>query len=1652
MTVLSRVNLLSQQRVDLNHLLAMESFAAYDFRTLISAFTGSSKAYILRGFDVVGKTGLTLSVRVRNSLVFNPADGVGSFYVGAPNDADVLVNLPADQQNIFIQARFVSVTGAPISGSFWDPLALQGDDVAGSEFAASANSQTSIQLVIEANTTGFDADAIDIARVSTSASSIISMRNSKNSMFRLGSGGSNPAPLNKFPWSTTRAEPVGDGTGVGNEVDSPFRSRDATGVRNDYGIESMKEWMDAVMTRIAEIAGQAIWYDNSAASAAISGLTLQSLFFDTIGHNIQSDKDTALTWKRDGGNLVLASQGVNSVKWQSNYTGLQWELGASFTNNIPGGSRSYSDVKFTSPSPVNGGNIYLLLEREVTKGSGNSLMWASNSADPNLDEQRSVSGVAGDFAGIAIGDYIRKESEGFLRYYRVVRMSDGTTITNTADFVADNTITGVELDRIIIGTPTSEPLKYFRAKYSNADIYADSVVGEYQYQDVAYYWLGRNVNDQFFLRDYGTMQEGEEVTILNDSHDVGQAGADGGLILEHGFNSLYDGEYKQVAGTGQMLTIRRRKRDNTVPVPGGGSNADALITYTLASPVGALTPGQSLWVKLSDSAGGALTSGSVTDPTDDQNNTNTNTNVWEVRDQADTPLRTFDNRDVFLVARCVTITDNDGNPVDVLVFTDGSVLGEEGNVINNALWVNGRARFHSDGVHLMTRPNTSVLFIDDTETGRIDDDVANFFYDKTNEVFGAFNYRIGPNYIDTSSPADQNWMASLGAHRVNFGDASSTLRILGNLEVLGAVTSFQVNTVQSDDKLVTLGVGNLDNASGGSGIEVADNTVDIDEATSVIGQDYIDFVYLSPHGYVLGQTFGVSSTMDVGGITSGAITGEYTVVGSVTLPGQAEIINPTTIRIMTLMTATSSETVSTNPPSETIRTFDVESWIKLTNASGVTSGLTSWAVKVKGESQIVTATPVSDYGILPTAHSANMIATRIPFVDPDGAGPVADSTLNFDGLFTWDAAGSVLRTGHIYPSADDTYDFGHADYRWAIGRFADAGVSITDGTEELLSSFVAGVATVSATTALNLHSDVSVSLVADTETVVTAQANGALLFVPRTGVAPVGSGEVYFDSAVSKPLFSDAHGFRDFDGSADSYNLNGIVDRTQSDLSFDNGTRTFTLSTAETFYYIGGTRYRIVAPVTTTIPNVSGKYLILLTSSGTLINSTIDYKDAYMQYAIVATIYWSASTAELVFLSDHRHELSMGMSTKEYLRKTSGIAYISGIDVTATTGGGGFSNAHAQISLTSGEIVDRDIDIGVVDDSAPSNPFEQVLSPVARIPVLRRDGASGEVIIHSTEDFPLAYNASVPLYNLFSMGTWSAAPVPATSFFVSWIVATNNTEAPIMAVMPQSTHATEEEASSVLFSSLDLGDLDRKSITLLYRLVFRTDPIMTNTPHADLVSVKDYRMSGFGSDGSSSSQHNDLDGLTVGDPHTQYAYLPGRVGGQVLVGGTAASNNLVLRSTTNGLKGQVWVDENTPSTTPTSGALRVTGGVGINENLNVGGIAAAAVLRITAHQTISLSTTLTTTSCLCLVSTTTAIADIAITLPASTPGNRGQMIILKDTGLSLSTLNKRAFIVPQPGGVIISTEIHTNAAPFLWDVPGSSITLIASGGGAWYII
>lgn len=972
MAVLSRVNWLPQLRVDLSHFLAAESYTAFDIRSIMTLFGGVDRPYVVRGLFASAKTGLTISFSAADSMVINPNDSTGSFYVGLPSDADISLTLPANQANLFIEARFVTTTQAPTSQGFWDPLALSGQDASGDEFSSAADTQVVTVLEISANTVEFSDNAIPLAIASTDASTITSLRDYRNLLFRLGT----PAdPLHKYEFGTTRAEPVSAGTGTG-ELDStsPWRSSDATGQRNDKGIKSFKDFIDMVTTRISEIDGNPLWYLGSS-----SGLSLSNLHFDTIGHSIQPQENSSFIWKTVSGGLRLCGEGdvalsggarqIGLVRWQANYSGLQWHLGHTFTGS---GYRSYTSVKFQSPVPADNGNIYLQLERDVAKGSGNAVDWASNASELSFTASKAVSGQAGDFTGIALGDYIRKVSEGTEKYYLVQKMSDGTTVyQNTGteqNKIADATIIALELvdpndpaGTISSGT-SSEPLRYFRSRYISSDLVADTSAGTYLNQGTKYYWLGRRLGSLFRLRDYGNMQEGEEVATIEDSWKI-QTG-DGSLFYQHAPAAEYtsiNGYRLTGGGPGTLLTIGRRRQDNSVEAPGSGDNSDGWLEFTIAAPVGTMNVGDGLWVRLSDSTDGALSNGSVTDATDASDNTATTDNRWEIRTQANNVLRTWDTRNVYLVARRTTVTI-EGSPVAALQFADGSILSANGQVFETNLQVR--------------------------------------------------TFKFTDYAIDTITPTTNvTLMGSLTNAELRLGGINTTVRVRGDLIVDGNMSAIQTTQIQADDKLISLGVGLLADEAYGAGIEVADDTKTATSYATTNGSPdvVITFGAGALTSYVLGDEFGLSPGDSIGGITAGQMGGVYTIVATLTTVGQATKSGDQ-LTIRTSGTATSTGSSSSNTP----RAFKSPWSIKVGASDGDYDAVTSWIFRIKGVATAPALTPVSSYGTVPTAHTTNMVSTRIPFANPDGAGPGgADTTLNFDANLTFDPATSKLTTANL---------------------------------------------------------------------------------------------------------------------------------------------------------------------------------------------------------------------------------------------------------------------------------------------------------------------------------------------------------------------------------------------------------------------------------------------------------------------------------------------------------------------------------------------------------------------------------------------------------------------------------------------------------------
>lgn len=208
--------------------------------------------------------------------------------------------------------------------------------------------------------------------------------------------------------------------------------------------------------------------------------------------------------------------------------------------------------------------------------------------------------------------------------------------------------------------------------------------------------------------------------------------------------------------------------------------------------------------------------------------------------------------------------------------------------------------------------------------------------------------------------------------------------------------------------------------------------------------------------------------------------------------------------------------------------------------------------------------------------------------------------------------------------------------------------------------------------------------------------------------------------------------------------------------------------------------------------------------------------------------------------------------------------------------------------------------------------------------------------------------------------------------------------------------------------------------------------------------------------------HSTLGGLTTGDAgHTQLALLAGRAGGQTLIGGINASDNLTLSSTSNGTKGIVTLGLATFN--ETSGLITANGKISsvtdptsnqdvatkIYVDLAVQGIsfetsklatAAALPANTYANGASGVGATLTATSngILTIDGTLTALGDVILVKNEAAPANNGIYVV------TTAGAAGAAYVLTRAIGVDTSSELSgATTAVQLGTINGGSLWILA---------
>ena len=743
---------------------------------------------------------------------------------------------------------------------------------------------------------------------------------------------------------------------------------------------------------------------------------------------------------------------------------------------------------------------------------------------------------------------------------------------------------------------------------------------------------------------------------------------------------------------------------------------------------------------------------------------------------------------------------------------------------------------------------------------------------------GLLYYR---NSNGTLLSATLNWRQVQGSSSINTNNSvtiDQNLIVTGNLTVNGTTVTLNTETVNIEDNILILNSNFTGEPTLNAGIEVERGSQtnvsirwneDINKwQVTNNGTDYFD---LASGNQVLSTTsdvqFNSVTSTFIGNIT-GNVTGNLT--GSIT--GTVSDISNHGINALGDVNAT--------PNSGDFLKWNGSYWIndlinlatdtdgdyvaKLGAGTGVTitanSGEGSTPLISIGQDVATSATPTFSRVIAPV--TGNVTGNVTGDLTGNVTGNVTGNlTGNVTGNVTGDVTGNI--NGNVIGQVSDISNHGISDLsdvtiidptngdflRYNGSNWINDPVNLTTDT---VGEYVAKLAAGSGITITNNSGEGATPNIAFSGTIdsvadvqITAAVNGQTLIYDGTNWV-----NTTFPS--SEPI--------------------GHENKADSVISFDEGSRQFSISPASTSYTVWctGKRYVKTSTETVTIPDTSGLYYIYFNSSGSLA-----YKTTYFtwdQDTPTAYIYWNGDDDKAYFFADERHGVALDWQTHEYLHRTRGAAIANGFGASNyVLDGDGSLDAHAKIDIAGGTFFDEDLQVDIEHSPTPTpNTWKQRLENGAYIPVFYKLNSSWKKDVAT--QYPFKKVGTRSTYNLNTSGTWSTQEVDNSKYGVMFIVATNNLNEPILSIMGQSQYTDQGSAEASSWDDLDLTGFPIVEFRPLYKIVFQTATSYANTAKTKFVNLLDLRRiitPGEGIPSSPVSDHGNMTGLSD-DDHTQY--------------------------------------------------------------------------------------------------------------------------------------------------------------------------------------
>jgi hypothetical protein len=351
MAVGRRLNAYSGMRFDIPHLRSIESATSYDFDSLLRGlFTGINQPYLVRGFDLiipqVVTTAQNISIKVADSVVLHSSatesgtilitpPGLSSEVLNAATNSKVIGSFqPGVVNYVALDYRRITDTATVDQTAGWSPSQ-------GLEFQRSVPIGKILDYRFVITSNGFGTNLPLYTVKINGANQFEWATKAVPSLFRLGSGGSNPNPQNTFNWGNynntqnginPRREWVNtDGTLNSNPLTVGMSASPDAFNYGDFAITNFKQWMDAVMSRFKEIDGSDYWYVNS----KFTGNAPNSFntWWDTAGSVFTGAGEISY-------NLILETSVPSTGKFQSVVADPSIRIGELYVKGLTSGTKA----------------------------------------------------------------------------------------------------------------------------------------------------------------------------------------------------------------------------------------------------------------------------------------------------------------------------------------------------------------------------------------------------------------------------------------------------------------------------------------------------------------------------------------------------------------------------------------------------------------------------------------------------------------------------------------------------------------------------------------------------------------------------------------------------------------------------------------------------------------------------------------------------------------------------------------------------------------------------------------------------------------------------------------------------------------------------------------------------------------------------------------------------------------------------------------------------------------------------------------------------------------------------------------------------------------------------------------------------------------